>query len=46
MKKLLHRHFGYGDRPRLPLLPMDEKVADTVLSSPYLKALLDLEATL
>ncbi|KAJ5387965.1 hypothetical protein N7509_010506 [Penicillium cosmopolitanum] len=46
MKKLLHRNFGYGDRPRLPLLPMDEKVADTVLSSPFLKALLDLEATL
>ncbi|KAI2708466.1 hypothetical protein CBS147332_6527 [Penicillium roqueforti] len=46
MKKLLHRQFGYGDKPRLPLLPMDDKVADTILSSPYLKALLDLEATL
>ncbi|KAJ5991222.1 hypothetical protein N7499_011764 [Penicillium canescens] len=46
MKKLLHRHFGYGDRPRLPLLPMDDNVADAALSSPHLKALLDLEATL
>ncbi|KAJ5153147.1 uncharacterized protein N7482_009625 [Penicillium canariense] len=46
MKKLLHRRFGYGDRPRLPLLPMDDTVADAALSSPHLKALLDLEATL
>ncbi|KAK4868612.1 hypothetical protein LT330_006814 [Penicillium expansum] len=35
MKKLLHRHFGYGDRPRLPLLPMDDKVADAVLSNAF-----------
>lgn len=46
MKKLLHRHFGYGDKPRLPLLPMDDTVADATLSSSHLQALLDLEATL
>lgn len=46
MKKLLHHHFGYGDRPRLPLLPMNDTVADAALSSPHLKALLGLEATL
>ncbi|KAJ5272918.1 hypothetical protein N7478_008043 [Penicillium angulare] len=46
MKKLLHRHFGYGDKPRLPLLPMDDQVADSVFDDPFLKALLDLELTL
>lgn len=46
MKKLLHRHFGYGDKPRLPLLPMDDQVADSVFDDPFLKALLELEKTL
>ncbi|KAJ5087250.1 hypothetical protein N7456_010866 [Penicillium angulare] len=46
MKKLLHRHFGYGDKPRLPLLPMDDQVADSVFDDPFLTALVALELTL
>lgn len=46
MKKLLHRHFGYGDKPRLPLLPMDDETADLALNNPFFMALLEFESKL
>ncbi|KAJ9143798.1 putative Dihydrodipicolinate synthase [Pleurostoma richardsiae] len=46
MKRLLNRQFGYGIRPRLPLLPMSDEKAEAVFSHKYLKELLELESTL
>ncbi|KAL2835354.1 putative dihydrodipicolinate synthase [Aspergillus pseudoustus] len=46
MKKVLHRRFGYGERPRLPLLPMADSVVEKVLDNPYWKELMELEANL
>lgn len=46
MKKLLNRHFGYGDKPRRPLLPMDDQTADKAFDNQFFKALLSLEASL
>ncbi|KAJ5724996.1 uncharacterized protein N7483_006353 [Penicillium malachiteum] len=45
MKLLLHRKYGYSEKPRLPLLPMEETAAD-VLNSPFLTELLILEGKL
>ncbi|OKL63407.1 hypothetical protein UA08_01770 [Talaromyces atroroseus] len=41
MKKLLNRHFGYGDKPRRPLLPMADDKAQAVFEDPFLTALLE-----
>ncbi|EEA23371.1 hypothetical protein TMatcc_002231 [Talaromyces marneffei ATCC 18224] len=46
MKKLLNQHFGYGDKPRRPLLPMSDEKANEFFASPFLKALLEAEAAL
>ncbi|KAL4875884.1 hypothetical protein BJY04DRAFT_223628 [Aspergillus karnatakaensis] len=46
MKKLLSRKFGYGERPRLPLLPMSDVAVDKVLENPYWKDLLEMEQRL
>ncbi|KAL3458400.1 putative dihydrodipicolinate synthase [Aspergillus heterothallicus] len=46
MKKVLNRRFGYGERPRLPLLPMTDSAVENVLENPYWKGLLELEAKL
>jgi hypothetical protein len=46
MKKLLHRRFGYRERPRLPLLPMADSAVDQVVENPYWKGLLEVEEKL
>ncbi|KAL4863952.1 hypothetical protein BDV12DRAFT_201595 [Aspergillus spectabilis] len=50
MKKILNRRFGYGERPRLPLLPMSdvalEKVLENALENAYWKDLLETEELL
>ncbi|KAL2833861.1 putative dihydrodipicolinate synthase [Aspergillus cavernicola] len=46
MKKILSREFGYGERPRLPLLPMSDAAVAQVLENGYWKALLELENSL
>ncbi|KAL4784164.1 putative dihydrodipicolinate synthase [Aspergillus varians] len=46
MKKLLNRRFGYGERPRLPLLPMSDGAVEKVLENAYWKDLLETEEQL
>ncbi|KAL5335970.1 putative dihydrodipicolinate synthase [Aspergillus crustosus] len=46
MKKILNRQFGYGERPRLPLLPMSDAAVEKVLENAYWKDLLEKEAQL
>ncbi|KAL4935245.1 hypothetical protein BDV06DRAFT_229007 [Aspergillus oleicola] len=43
MKKILTRRFGYGERPRLPLVPMTDAAVEKVLENPHWKALLEKE---
>ncbi|RDW91002.1 hypothetical protein BP5796_02167 [Coleophoma crateriformis] len=46
MKMLLGRLFGYGGRPRRPILPMSQEKGDAIMASEALKVLLDYEAVL
>ncbi|EMC93929.1 hypothetical protein BAUCODRAFT_150164 [Baudoinia panamericana UAMH 10762] len=39
MKQILHRRFGYGQKPRRPLLPMSEQKADELLNNHYIESL-------
>ncbi|KAL4954526.1 hypothetical protein BDW69DRAFT_183421 [Aspergillus filifer] len=43
MKKILNRHFGYGERPRLPLLPMTNAAVEQVFRNQHWNALLEKE---
>lgn len=46
MKQILHRRFGYGKKPRRPLLPMSEDNADVLMSNPYIQNLMAAEEQL
>jgi 4-hydroxy-2-oxoglutarate aldolase len=46
MKMLLHRQFGYGEKPRRPLLPMSKEEGSGLLLNEYLTAVFDEEKKL
>lgn len=46
MKALLNLRTGYGGKPRLPLPAISKEKAEEILSEPFMKDLLDLEASL
>lgn len=40
MKQLLHLKFGYGGRPRRPLLPMDEQAVQQLLENEHIVSIM------
>ncbi|KAH6666710.1 putative dihydrodipicolinate synthase [Halenospora varia] len=46
MKMLLNKLFGYGNKPRRPLLPMSAEKGEEILAIKVLKVLMDFEAQL
>lgn len=46
MKMLLNKLFGYGNKPRRPLLPMSAEKGEEIMAIKVLKVLMDFEAQL